>query len=69
MNEEEVIIQFRQYFHKEIPALVGTSKWNLNRDLRPHRKTLGKRNGNRWRFEQVLMILQIYGIAYTVDKH
>jgi hypothetical protein len=69
MNNETVVLQFRQYFHKEIPALVGTSKWNLNRDLRPHRKTLGKRNGNRWRFEQVIMILHIFAIPYEVKKN
>ena len=68
MNEEVVTIQFRQYFHKEIPALVGTSKWNLNRDLRPHRKELGNRNGNRWRYEQVLLILKLFGIPYVVIK-
>ncbi len=68
MHDESITIQFRQYFHKEIPALVGTSKWNLNRDLRPHRKTLGKRNGNRWQFEQVIMILQIFAIPYIVKK-
>ncbi len=68
MSDEVLTLQFRQYFHKEIPALVGTSKWNLNRDLRPHRKTLGKRNGNRWQFEQVVKILEIFGIAFRVIR-
>lgn len=68
MSDEVITIQFRQYFHKEIPALVGTSKWNLNRDLRPHRKKLGKRNGNRWKFEQVILILQIFAVPYEVKK-
>lgn len=68
MNEEVVTLQFRQYFHKEIPALVGTSKWNLNRDLRPYRKQLGERNGNRWRFEQVVMILHIFSIPYQIKN-
>lgn len=69
MNEEVITLQFRQYFHKELPALLGTTKWNLNRDLRPYRQRLGKRTGNRWRFEQVMMILDIFGIHYQVDKH
>ena len=68
MREEVLILQFRQYFHKEIPALVGTSKWSLNRDLRPHRKALGIRYGNRWQFEQVVMILKIFGIAYCLQR-
>ena len=57
----------RQYYHKEIPSLVGQSKWTLNRELRPHRQKLGKRDGFRWEFEQVLAILEIFGIPYTLD--
>lgn len=56
----------RQYYHKEIPTLVGLSKWNLNRELRPHRDKLGERDGYRWQFEQVLAILDIFGIPYTL---
>lgn len=68
MDEDEPLrIQHRQYFHKEIPSLVGISKWLLNRELRPHRKTLGKRDGYRWQFEQVLLILQIFGIPYKIQ--
>ncbi len=59
-------IQFRLYHHKEIPALVGTNKRTLNRDLMPHRERLGKRMGYLWTFEQVTKILKIFGIPYIV---
>lgn len=68
ISEEKIVLQFRQYFHKELPEIVGTSKWNLNRDLKPHRAKLGKRNGNRWKCEQVELILRILGIPYIVVK-
>lgn len=61
-------IRLRQYHNKELPELVGTTKWNLNRDLRPHRKKLGPRNGYRWTFEQVIKILEIFAIPYMIVK-
>lgn len=67
MNQSDfIIIYHRQYQHKEIPELIGKTKWVLNRDLKPHRERLGARDGYRWNFEQVKMILSLYGIEYKI---
>lgn len=59
-------VQFRMYHNKELPALVGIEKWTFAREIKRHKKTLGPKIGYHWRFEQVLMILKIYGVPYIV---
>ena len=59
-------VHFRMYHNKDIPALVGIEPWTFARDIKPHKKRLGPRMGYHWKFEQVLMILKIFGVPYIV---
>ncbi len=61
-------VQFRIYHNKELPGLIGINKRTLNRDLKPHRLSLGKRMGYYWTFQQVSIILKIFGIAYVIAE-
>jgi len=67
-SDPEVIrIQNRQYYHRELPKLLGIkSVWLLNIDLRPHRTSLGPRSGQRWNCGQVRLICKILGIPYVI---
>jgi len=67
-SDPEVIrIQMRQYYHRELPQLLGIkSVWLLNVDLKPHRTSLGPRSGQRWNFNQVRLICKILGIPHVI---
>lgn len=66
MKPMVIKVEVRPYYHTEIVRLFNTSKSTFNRDLRPHRKKLGKRIGNRWSIKQVKMIFEIFDTPYII---
>lgn len=61
-------IQFRMYHNKELPKLVGMEKWTFAREIKVHKEKLGPMLGYHWRFQQVTMILKIFGVPYIIVR-
>jgi hypothetical protein len=66
MEDDFLRVQIRMYHNKELPALIGLPKATLNRDLKPHRKVLGRRIGYYWTFDQIRKILKMFAIPYVI---
>ena len=59
-------VEVRPYLHSELVRLFHTSKSSFNKDLKPHREKLGKRNGYRWSIKQVEMIFELFDAPYII---
>lgn len=66
MDDEFKKIQCRVYHNKELPKIIGLPKSIINKDLLPHRQSLGPRMGYYWTFEQLRMILKIFAVPYVI---
>ena len=66
MDDDFKRIQCRLYHNKELPELIGLPKYTINRDLKPHRNTIGVKLGYYWNFEQIRKILKIFAIPYVI---
>jgi hypothetical protein len=59
-------VHIRMYHEKEIPVLIGVEKRTIASEIERHKAKLGSKIGYYWKFEQVLMILKIFGIRYVI---